>query len=81
MILDSALQDMQRTLPQCIATGVVDMRTGLLLGVHTAYNQSQQILDPVAPATGDAFYGQSVSAIVDMLRESGGVAQDRPHYF
>ena len=81
MSLDSALQDMQRSVPECVATGFVDMKTGMLLGVKSVDSHPQEVLDLVAAATGDIFQGQNVSAIEDMFRKSRGVAQDGRHYF
>jgi hypothetical protein len=81
MSLDSALQDMQRALPECVATGFVDMKTGMLLGVKTVDSHPQEVLDLVAAATGDLFQGQNVSAIEDMFKKSRGTPKDNHHYF
>ncbi len=81
MSLDSALQEMQRNIPECVATGLVDMRTGMLLGVKTVDSHPQEVLDLVAAATGDIFQGQNVTAIEDMFNRSRGLQSNGHHYF
>src|SRR5262245_39491182 len=81
MSLDSVLQEMQRSVPECVATGFVDMKTGMLLGVKTVDSHPQEVLDLVAAATGDLFQGQNVSAIEDMFKKGRGIARDNHHYF
>jgi ethanolamine utilization protein EutA (predicted chaperonin) len=81
MSLDSELQSMQRNIPECVATGFVDMKTGMLLGVKTVDSHPQEVLDLVAAATGDLFQGQNVSAIENMFKKGRGVAANNHHYF
>lgn len=81
MNLDNALMDVQRTVPECVATGFVDMKTGMLLGVKTLDSHPQEVLDLVAAATGDLFQGQNVAAIEKMFKKSRGVPDDGHHYF
>ena len=79
--LDVALSTMQKSVPECVATGLVDMKTGMLLGVRTVDSHPQEVLDLVAAATGDLFQGTNVSAIERMFRQSRGVQDDGSHYF
>ena len=81
MSLDSAINELQRSIPECVAVGVVDMRTGMLLGVRTVDSHPQEVLDLVAAATGDLYQGANVSAIEAAFRKSRGVADDGHHYF
>lgn len=81
MSLDSALADMQRNVPECVAVGFVDMKTGMLLGVKTVDSHPQEVLDLVAAATGDLFQGQNVSAIEDLFKKGRGVAANGHHFF
>jgi hypothetical protein len=81
MSLDSALAEAQRTVPECVATGFVDMKTGMLLGVKTVDSHPQEVLDLVAAATGELFQGQNVSAIEAMFRKTRGVSEDGHHFF
>ena len=81
MSLDSALSEARRIIPECVAAGFVDMKTGMLLGVTTAADHSQEVLDLVAAATGEIFQGQNVSAIETMFKKARGVADDGHHFF
>lgn len=81
MSLDNALAETQRTVPECVATGFVDMKTGMLLGVKTVDSHPQEVLDLVAAATGEIFQGQNVSAIEQMFKKTRGVTDDGHHFF
>lgn len=81
MSLDAAINEAQRNIPECVALGVVDMRTGMLLGVKTVDSHPQEVLDLVAAATGDLYQGANVSAIEAAFRKARGVADDGHHYF
>jgi hypothetical protein len=81
MSLDSAINEMQRNVPECVAVGVVDMTTGMLLGVKTVDSHPQEVLDLVAAATGDLYQGQNVAAIESAFKKARGLADDGHHYF
>ena len=81
MSLDAALQETQKTVPECVAVGFVDMKTGMLLGIRTLDSHPQEVIDLVAAATGDIFQGPNVSAIESMFKRSRGVEDDGHHYF
>lgn len=81
MSLDNELSNMQKTVPECVAVGYVDMKTGMLLGIRTVDSHPQEVIDLVAAATGDIFQGQNVSAIENMFKRSRGVKDDGHHYF
>lgn len=79
--LDTALANAQKSVPECVAVGFVDMKTGMLLGVKTVDSHPQEILDLVAAATGDLFQGTNVAAIEKMFKQTRGVKDDGSHYF
>jgi hypothetical protein len=79
--LESALASAQTQLPECIASGYVDMSTGMLLGVKTVDSHPREVLDLVAAATADLFQGPSVTAIEKLFRRARGVGEDGGHYF
>jgi len=81
MSLDNVINEVQGTVPECVAVGVVDMGTGMLLGVKTVDSHPSEVLDLVAAATGDLFQGDNVRTIEKMFRESRGVAEDGRSYF
>lgn len=80
MSLDSALSAAQSSIPECVAIGLVDMQTGMLLGVKTLDSHPQEVLDLVAAATGDIFQGSNVVAIENLFKRVRGVTSD-VHYF
>ncbi len=81
MSLDRAIEEMQRAIPECVAIGVVDMKTGMLLAVKTVDSHPQEVLDLVAAATGDLYQGPNVSAIEKSFKKSRGLPDDGHHYF
>ncbi len=81
MSLDSELQTVQKNVPECVAAGLVDLTTGMLLGIRTVDSHPAEVIDLVAAATGDLFQGNNVSTIERMFRQSRGVKDDGHHYF
>jgi hypothetical protein len=81
MSLDTVLAKVQQDIPECVAVGLVDMSTGMLLGVRTLDSHPQEVLDLVAAATADLFEGKSVVAIEKLFRKSRGQPEDGRHYF
>ena len=81
MSLDHALQQAVGSVPECVASGYVDMGTGMLLGVKTVDSHPQEVLDLVAAATADLFQGNNVVAIEGLFRKSRGQKEDGAHYF
>lgn len=79
--LDIALTNAQKAVPECVACGYVDMKTGMLLGVKTVDSHPQEVIDLVAAATGDLFQGTNVATIEKLFRQSRGVKEDGSHYF
>jgi len=79
--LDVAIATAQKNVPDCVAVGFVDMKTGMLLAVKTVDSHPQEVLDLVAAATGDLFQGSNVSAIEQMFKKVRGVKDDGGHYF
>lgn len=82
MSLDNALNNATRNVPECLASGYVDMSTGMLLGVKTIDSHPQEVLDLVAAATADLFQGSNVVAIEKMFKRARGLnVNDDHHYF
>jgi predicted regulator of Ras-like GTPase activity (Roadblock/LC7/MglB family) len=79
--LDKSLNEMMKSVPECIAAGWVDMNTGMLLGVKTVDSHPQEVLDLVAAATTDLFQGANVVAIEQLFKKSRGVVDNGEHYF
>lgn len=81
MSLDKALSQAQADIPECVATGYVDMVSGLLLGVKTVDSHPGEVLDLVAAATGDLFQGRNVTEIEKLFDKSRGITGRNHHYF
>lgn len=79
--LDIAIANAQKTIPECVAVGFVDMKTGMLLGIKTVDSHPQDVIDLVAAATGDLFQGPNVTSIETAFRKVRGVRDDGSHYF
>ncbi len=60
------------SLPECIAAGFVDVRSGMLLDMRTADQQPTDVVDLAAAAIADLFQGQNALAIEEMFRKSTG---------
>lgn len=75
-IVSSALADV----PKCVAAGVVDMETGMLLGVKTTDSHPQSVLDMVAAGTHELFEGDTTMNIEKAFRKVRG-DEDGDHYF
>lgn len=67
--------------PDCLAAGVVDMSTGMLLSYETVDSHPTEVFDLLAGATLDLFQGRTVVMIEDIFKERRGVAEDDRHYF
>jgi hypothetical protein len=81
MDLDRELLNLQRAVPECVAAGYVDMRSGMLLGVKTVDSHPQEVLDLVAAATGDLFQGNNVRTIESHFKRVRGVRDDGQHHY
>jgi hypothetical protein len=81
MNLEQSLSKAQSSVPECLATGLVELSSGMLLGIRTVDSHPQEVLDLVAAATGDMFQGPNVTAIEQMFRKVRGVRDDGMHYF
>ncbi|MGV9247207.1 hypothetical protein [Streptomyces sp. NPDC003710] len=66
--------------PDCVASGVVDMATGMLLSYETIDNHPPEVLDLLAGATLDLFQGRTVIMIEDIFKERRGLTSDQ-HFF
>lgn len=81
MSLDNELASVSKNVPECVAAGFVDMKTGMLLGIRTVDSHPQEVIDLVAAATGEMFQGPTVSTVERLFKQSRGVKDDGHHYF
>ncbi|MCA9684450.1 MAG: hypothetical protein KC457_19810 [Myxococcales bacterium] len=80
MSVDTILMKTMKEVPKAVASGVVDMSTGMLLGVKTVDSHPQEVLDLVSAATKDLFEGDNVTAIEATFKRIRGV-QTSERYF
>ena len=76
----SLVKALRTDAPECVASGVVDMATGMLLSYETVDNHPPEVLDLLAGATLDLFQGRTVVMIEDVFKERRGVQSDQ-HFF
>ncbi|MFJ8959495.1 hypothetical protein ACIRG5_08885 [Lentzea sp. NPDC102401] len=74
------VRHLRQEVPGCLAAGVVDMATGMLLSFETTDSHPSEVLDLLAGATLDLFQGRTVTMIEDVFKERRGVASAE-HYF
>ena len=79
--IDDACKDVVNKVDGAVACGVVDLDTGMLLGIYNASNFSQALDEIVAAATMDLFRGPGVGRIEQMVREHRNVPETGEHYF
>lgn len=80
MSVETILVKTMAEVPKAVAAGVVDMSTGMLLGVKTVDSHPHEVLDLVAAATKDLFEGDNVTAIENTFKRVRGV-QTTERYF
>jgi hypothetical protein len=68
------------TIPECLAAGVVDVASGLLLDIKTVDSHPNEVIDLLAAATSDLFQGPNVVAIENLFKKSRGI-ETNEHYF
>ncbi|SEM24296.1 hypothetical protein SAMN05414137_12196 [Streptacidiphilus jiangxiensis] len=74
------VKHLRNDVPDCLAAGVIDLSTGMLLTVETVDTHPPEVLDLLAAATFELFQGRNVVMIENIFKERRGVSSDR-HYF
>ncbi len=80
MSAESIIKRAVKEVPKCVAAGIVDLETGMLLNVKTIDSHPQEVLDLVAAATKDLFEGDNVITIENIFKRMRGVRSEQ-HYF
>jgi hypothetical protein len=80
MSVESTLAKTMSDVPKAVAAGIVDMGSGMLMGVKTVDEHPPEVLDLVSAATKDLFEGDNVTAIEDTFKRIRGV-QTSQRYF
>ena len=79
--IDDAVKEVVEKVDGSSACGVVDLDTGMLLGVHNAAQYTQTLNEVVAAAAMDLFRGPNVGRVEQMVRSHRGVPENGEHYF
>jgi len=79
-VVTNAVKEFSSSVPECVASGIVDMSTGMLLAVDTVDSHPGEVLDLLAAATFDIFQGRNVVMIEEIFNQRRGV-RTAEHYF
>ena len=79
--IDDACKDVVSKVEGAVACGVVDLDTGMLLGIYNAAQYTQTLNEIVAAGTMDLFRGPNVGRVEQMVRAQRGVPENGAHYF
>lgn len=80
MSIDKQLEKMISDIPKAVAAGVVDLGSGMLLGIKTTGSHPKEVFDFLAAATQDLFEGDNVNTIENIFKKARGISND-DHYF
>ncbi len=81
MNIDQSLSLALKSVPKAVAAGVVDMDSGMMLGIKTSSSHPSEVFDFLAAATKDMFEGDNVIAIEAIFKEARGQKKDTERYF
>ena len=79
--MDDACREVVTKTDGAVACGIVDLDSGMLLGIHNSANYTQTMNEIVAAASMDLFRGSNVGRIEQLVRAHRGVAENGEHYF
>lgn len=79
--IDDACKDVVGNVDGAVSCGVIDLSTGMILGIYNNAQYTQTLNEVVAAATLDMFRGANVTRIEKMVRSHRGVPEDGEHYF
>jgi hypothetical protein len=79
--MDDACRNIVTAVDGAVACGVVDLETGMLLGIYNSSGYTQTLNEIVAAATMDLFRGPNIARIQQMVRQHRGLPENGEHYF
>ena len=80
MSADTIIRQAMKEIPKCVAAGLVDLDSGMLLNVKTVDSHPQEVLDLVAAATKDLYEGDNVTVIENTFKRLRGVQSDERYF-
>jgi hypothetical protein len=81
MSLDKVLQSVVKSVPEAVASGYIDLESGMLLGIQTVDAHPSNVIDVLAAATSDLFQGSNVRMIENMFKKMRGLEGKNVNYF
>lgn len=78
--VNALVRALRADVPECVAAGVVDMSTGMLLAVDTMDSHPTEVLDLLAAATFDLFQGRNVVTIENIFKERRGIMSNARYF-
>ncbi len=78
--VNSVIKRLRQEVPECLASGVVDMATGMLLTFETTDSHPSEVLDLLAGATLELFQGRTVTMIEDIFKERRGLTSTERYF-
>mgnify|MGYP002777854777 CR=1 FL=1 len=79
--IDDACKGVVDEISGALSCGVVDLRSGLLLGIFNRSQYTESLNEIVAAAAMDFFRGPNLSRIEQLVRAHRRVREDGEHYF
>lgn len=80
MSVDTICKSMLDSVPKALAAGVVDMETGMLLGVKTTDSHPQSVMDMLAAGTKELFEGEMSMMIDKTFKKSRSDKAKEPYF-
>ncbi|MCB1056238.1 MAG: hypothetical protein KDD11_12125 [Acidobacteria bacterium] len=80
MSVDKTIKQAVAEVPKIVAAGMVDMASGMLLGLKTVDSHPQSVLDLLAPATKEMFEGDMVLTIEGLFKQARGVETSERYF-
>jgi hypothetical protein len=71
---------LRRDVPECLAAGIVDLSTGMVVALETVETHPQDVIELVGAATYDLFLGRNVATIESHFKSRRNDTRER-HYF
>lgn len=79
--LDDTLQRALSSVPECVAAGLVDLASGMVLSIKTVDSHPSEVFDMLAAATADLFQGPNVVAIEQVFKKARGLPENIDHHY
>ena len=79
--IDDSVKKVVELTEGAVACGIVDLSTGMLLGIYNTAGYTQTLNEIVAAATMDLFRGSNLDKIQKAVRSHRGIPEDGSHYF